>query len=124
VASAPESAPLAAEDPATRRAAAAKLYAQGRQLTEDGKLPDAIVALTKAVTLDPSLSRAFNERGYARLLLKRYTLAVADFTEAIRLNPLYGNAYHNRASARRHSGDQTGADSDEVEAIRLSKVGR
>jgi tetratricopeptide (TPR) repeat protein len=120
----PAPAKPSAESLAARRAAAAKLYAEGRQLIETGRLPEAIGALTDAIALDPSLSRAFNSRGYARLLSKSYTLAVSDFTEAIRLNPLYGNAYHNRAIARRHSGDQVGAGEDEAEAARLSKIGK
>ena len=116
--------PPAAGSPAAQRAGAAKLYAEGRQLIESGKLAEAIATLTEALGLDPSLSRAFNSRGYAHLLLKQYPLAISDFTEAIRLNPLYGNAYHNRASARRHSGGQAEADSDEAEDTRLSKIGK
>ncbi len=61
---------------------------------------------------DPSLSLAFNARGYAYLRLKQYAKAISDFDRAIQLNPEYVNAYSNRAAAKKAAGDKPGADAD------------
>ena len=86
-----------------------------------GKYAEAIDLLSKALKLDPTMTLAFNARGYAHLLLRQVPEALADFNEAIRINPGYVNAYQNRATARRLSGDKAGADADDARFAELSK---
>jgi tetratricopeptide (TPR) repeat protein len=71
--------------------------------------------------LDPSLSLAFNARGFAHYKLKQYPEALADFDQAIRLNQSYVNAYINRSAARRAAGDHAGADADQAKARELTQ---
>lgn len=92
--------------------AAASHQAQGRKFLQEERYDDAIREFTEALTLNPSLSLAYNGRGYAYYRLKNYQAAIGDFDAAIRLNPVYANAYLNRSACRRALGDKAGAASD------------
>ena len=70
--------------------------------------------LSEALRLKPDLALAWNARGFARYLMKRYAESLTDLNEAIRLNPRYLNAYQNRAAVRKALGDEAGAGSDRV----------
>jgi len=52
-------------------------------------LPGAIEAFTQAVGVDPSLGRAFHNRGFANYKLEQFEGAVRDFDSAIELDPGY-----------------------------------
>ena len=78
-----------------------QLDLQGRTLTQDGKYPEAILALTEAIRLKPDFSRAYNARGFAYLRMKDFEHALADFDQAIKLDPRYENAIQNRTVAIR-----------------------
>jgi tetratricopeptide (TPR) repeat protein len=108
--------------PASSAPSAGDLHAKGRQLIQEEKFAAAIVPLTEAVKLDPSLSTAFNARGYCYSRIKKYKEAIADFDQAIKLNPGYANAYTNRSAARRAAGDKVGADSDQAKARDLLRT--
>lgn len=100
--------------------AAGSHQAQGRKFLQEERYDDAVREFTEAVTLNPSLSLAYNGRGYAYYRLKNYQAAVGDFDTAIRLNPGYANAYLNRSACRRALGDKAGAASDAAKARDLS----
>ena len=88
----------------------------GRKLLDEEHFAEAIEQFTQALKIDPSLSLAYNARGYALFRLKLFKEAIKDFDEAIRLNPNYANAYMNRSATRRTMGDKTGADADQAKA--------
>jgi tetratricopeptide (TPR) repeat protein len=94
-------------------------HSLGRQALQEEHFAEAIKELSAALKMDPSLSLAFNARGYAYFRQKRYIDALADFDNAIRLNPAYINAYINRSSARRAAGDSAGADADMAKVKQL-----
>lgn len=83
--------------------------------------PAMIEALSRTIAANPKDSIAYNSRGYARLRLRQFQDAIADFTRAIELNPRYVNAYHNRSVARRLAGDMVGAEADARTAIILTQ---
>lgn len=94
----------------------------GRSRTAQGKFPEGIQALTRAIEADPSMALAYNSRGYAYLRARHFRLAVRDFTAAIQINPNYLNAYWNRAVARRLDGDREGSLADKEKAAELAWV--
>ena len=55
-----------------------------------------------AISLDPTMALAYNNRGLAYVKLGQHEKAIADLTEAIRLNPQLAVAYNLRALA--HAG--------------------
>lgn len=59
----------------------------------------AIGMLDEAIRLKPDFAQAYNARGFAWLLLRRYQEAIADFDAALRIDPNYANAQHNRKVA-------------------------
>ena len=97
---------------------AASYLQRARQRSKDdfaGKIAD----LTEAVRMDPNLSEAFRQRGYARLMHGDDDGAVADFDEAVRLDPGHAAGIIHRGLLRRVNGDLDGAVADFDEAIRL-----
>jgi tetratricopeptide (TPR) repeat protein len=98
---------------------AAQHNSLGRKALQEEHFTEAIKEFSAALKLDPSLSLAYNARGYAYFRQKRYTDALADFDNALRLNPAYINAYINRSSARRAAGDTAGADADMAKVKQL-----
>lgn len=59
----------------------------------------AIGMLDEAIRLKPDFAQAYNARGFAWLLLRRYREAISDFDAALRIDPNYANAQHNRKVA-------------------------
>ncbi len=74
---------------------------------------------SNAIRLKPDYTKAFNNRGNARLARGHAGSALQDYSEAIRLNPGDGGVVYNRGLARRKMGDLEGALKDLSEAIRL-----
>jgi Flp pilus assembly protein TadD len=93
--------PPIARVPRITNASAELLDQQGRTLTQEGKLPEAIATLTEAIRLKPDFSRAYNARGFAYFRQRDYQHALADFDQAIKLDPKYENAIQNRAATIR-----------------------
>ena len=64
-------------------------------------------------------AETYFNRGLAKLELKDYYGAIADYTRAIELNPQYADAYNNRGYAKSNLKDYNGAIADMNEALRL-----
>jgi tetratricopeptide (TPR) repeat protein len=96
-----------------------------RQGNEKFALEDyegALNALDSAITLDPTLHRAYLKRGIVKhKIYKNYLAAIKDYDQAIILKPNYPKAYLYRAAAK-HKGlnDQRGAIEDYDALIQLS----
>ncbi len=82
----------------------------------------AVAALDQAIELNPSLAKAFLNRGKAHSNLKNYDAAIADFTRAIELSRAVGlesvlrDAYYERATVFLTNRDGEKADRDFGEA--------
>ncbi len=91
-------------------------------LWKDGKYtkPDkALKHLDNFVNLNPKSPEAYNNRGVARLNLKKYEDAIEDFDKAINLNPEHAMAYQNRANAYYELNDYKNALADYGRALEL-----
>ena len=60
---------------------------QGFSLLREGMFEDAIDTFTTAIALDPACDQALRGRGLARLQLKQYAPAEADFAAAFKSKP-------------------------------------
>jgi DNA-binding helix-hairpin-helix protein with protein kinase domain/Tfp pilus assembly protein PilF len=77
------------------QAEAQSLCRQGTQLSRaEEKFEEAVKILRKAVSIDPELSEAHEELGYALYRLKRYEESVEASKEAIRLHSGFAPYYH------------------------------
>lgn len=74
---------------------------------------------TRAITIDPTLSAAYYNRGLIRYRAGANQDALADYSQAIALNPGVARYYNNRAAVYYALGDYAAALQDADEAIRL-----
>jgi tetratricopeptide (TPR) repeat protein len=98
---------------------AEQAFEDGNRLFDNGALEAAEAAYSSALKSDPSHSRAFCNRGLARLRLGQTDAARADFAEAIRLGPAAAEAHYNRGISYLQSGDALRAMADFDDAVRL-----
>lgn len=83
----------------------------------------AIELYTKAIQSNDRNFRAYNSRGLARIGVKEYYEAIADFNKAIEINPSQSNvALNNRGLAKFYLGDKEGAVGDYTKSIELDKT--
>jgi Tfp pilus assembly protein PilF len=66
---------------------AGEYYSRGTGYLREGKLDEAIGALTEAIHREPNYSEAYHNRALAYYEKKRYDEAEADFTKAAELDP-------------------------------------
>ena len=85
-------------------------------MIDAGRYHKAISDLNQAVTLNPDLATAFNNRANAYANLDLFQKALDDYQEALRLDPRMALAYYNRALAYTYLGDDQNAQLD-VERI-------
>ena len=85
-----------------------------------GDFTGAIALYNQAISLNPNLAEAYNNRGLARSKQQDFTSAIADYDRAISLNPNLVEAYNNRGLARSKQQDFTGAIADYDRAISLN----
>ena len=74
---------------------------------------------SNAIKLKSDYAEAYNNRGWAKDELGKYTEAIADYDQAIRLKPDFTAAYNNRGWAKDELGKYTEAIADYDKAIRL-----
>lgn len=114
------------------------LYESARPLVKQGKIKEAIDALTKAIAAfqtpeeralyktDEMLrfkqSRNYSTRGACYLAMKNYDAAVKDLTDAIVLCPDYSSPYSNRAKAYKALKKDRAAFNDIAEASNLETL--
>jgi len=89
-----------------------QLVDRGRDLNNSKDRKGAIALFTRAIALDPKLTRAYVNRAVARHALKDKKGALADYGRAIELDPTEMYAYHNRAVILRSQKNYTGALTD------------
>ena len=63
-------------------------------------------SIDKAIALNPSDARAFNNRALAHVALGQPDQALADYATAIKLDPGYLRAYENRLRLLEQRGDK------------------
>ncbi len=86
---------------------------------DNGECEAAIAKFSEAISLNPSFTEAYINRGLARLAREETSQAVRDFDTAIQLNPELSTAFHNRGIARHRRGEADAAIADLSEAIRI-----
>jgi tetratricopeptide (TPR) repeat protein len=92
----------------------------GRYFLKEGDYDPAIVALTKAIELDPDNLLAYDRRGIAHGRKYEYDDAIVDFTKAIEIDDRYAGAYNNRALSLYKKSMLDEAITDYNKAIELS----
>ena len=95
-------------------------FSRGRARSLERRTDEAIVDLTKAITINPGLADAYSERGRAYAKLHHLDLAIANSSEAIRLNPKNFTYRYNRANDFLHNGQLDKAIADYNAAINLN----
>ena len=95
-------------------------YRRGLLKNELGNFTSAIDDFNAAMRLDKSFAaRCYNERGYAKYMLKRYNEAIADYSISIELYPKSANTWFNRAEAKKKTSDIPGALADYESCAKL-----
>ena len=74
----------------------------------------------KMIKGNPKDPQIYNNRGSAKLELKKYQGAIDDFNEAIKINPKDGHAYYNLGNAKCGIEDYKGAIDDFNKAININ----
>jgi tetratricopeptide (TPR) repeat protein len=92
---------------------------ESRANAKAGEWEKAVVALTKAIDLEPLTVLPWNQRGIAYLRSGQAQRALADFTKSIELAPTNPVLWNNRANAHAHLGAWQAAITDDSKAIEL-----
>ncbi|MBK7307645.1 MAG: tetratricopeptide repeat protein [Chitinophagaceae bacterium] len=79
----------------------------------------AIQALNKAIELDSSIAKAYNNRGYVNGSLGKPESAIRDYNKSIELDSSWAEAYVNRGLEKNQIEDYKGALEDFSKAIKL-----
>jgi tetratricopeptide (TPR) repeat protein len=98
---------------------ASKLYEQGIEKAQDGKLKEAITLFSRSLELRPEDYYCWYNRGIAKSMMGLYEDALPDFEQTIRLAPAYKKGYLNRGTVRKHLTDYEGAIADFTYSIQL-----
>ena len=75
---------------------AEELLHMGNVSSKQENFPQAISYYKMAIESDPHMAKAYYNRGYAYMELKKYKLAINDLNFAIEIDPQYAAAYHIR----------------------------
>lgn len=102
------------------RRTAADCYQKGLQLSQRGQYEKAIASYTEALTRNPTLTEAYNQRGFASYKLKNSGDAFADYAEAIKQDDQQATSYYYRGLTRFSLGYIDAAIADYTQAIKLN----
>jgi len=94
------------------KAQALAYYERGNAQLDQRDNAAAVADYTKALDLDPTNARAFNNRALAYAALGQPDQALADYAAAIRIDPTYTRAYQNRLHLLEQRGDLKGMAAD------------
>jgi hypothetical protein len=97
-----------------------KLFEKGKDANADQKYEDAVFYFSKYLELNSGDNEAYYYRGYARLKLKDFKLAISDFTQAIASGSDDFEVYFYRGNAYYFTNDFQSALGDYTKAISLS----
>ncbi len=84
-----------------------------------GNFGKAIEFYTKAISINPNSTKAYNSRGVAYYELKNYRSAISDYTKAISVDPNNLGTIINRGVSYSRSGDYKNATKDARKACAL-----
>ena len=79
----------------------------------------AINAYSRAISMKPDYSYAYNNRGFLKYQLKDFRGAISDYSTVIKIDPTYPVPYYNRGLAKSKIKDFNGALIDYNNAIKL-----
>ena len=99
-------------------------YNAGVDLHKQSRLNEAIAEYSQAISLDPTLAKAYHNRASAYRSLLQYERAIQDLDTLIRLEPSSDLVYLLRGSDYAKSGQLQRAIQDYDEAIRLNPHGK
>ena len=85
---------------------------------DEGRYDQAIADYSAALRIDPKLTSAMVNRGWAYTLKNDFETAKADFDAALKIDPEMRGAYTGRGTSYREQGDHDQAIADFTEAIR------
>jgi WD40 repeat protein/tetratricopeptide (TPR) repeat protein len=86
---------------------------------EKGWYKTGIEQLTKAISADPTITKAYYIRGLCEASMGQFDQALADLDRAIVLDPRFGSAYRHRGKLRMQRGQLKEAIADETRALDL-----
>ena len=95
-------------------------YNLGIRKRKSGDYYGAISDYNKAIEINPSHPKAYNERGYSKNKLKDFEGAILDFSKAIEINQRDSFAYYNRGRSKYFLNDFYGSISDINNSIKYS----
>ena len=102
------------------RPSAETFFSKALALHNQKNYREAFNNYTRAISLNPNYSYAYNNRGNVRQEgFQDYRGAIEDYNQSIRLDPSNADAYNNRGNARYNLQDYRGAIEDYNQAIRL-----
>jgi tetratricopeptide (TPR) repeat protein len=91
----------------------------GYDLSQEGRIQDAIDQYRQALLLKPDFPEARNNMGSLLAAQGQYAEAMAQFREALRVDPGYAKAHNNLGIALAHAGDVAGAVAEYSIVLRL-----
>ena len=96
------------------------LNRRGQEMLDANKIKEAQADFDKAIVSDPTLWRAYHNRGFIHAGFGNYDAALADFDKTLELSPRYDKAYFNRGEIYYLLGKYEEAAKDYTKSLELS----
>jgi|GEM_PF-2920720 len=96
------------------------LYVRASEAYHQGEYEKSIEFIEEVLKLKPDFPEAYNTRGAARMQMRDFEGALADYNKAIELDHKFVAAYNNRGTVRYRKGDYDGAMADWSKSIELN----